>query len=106
MRPFLHIIISNLVRTWPQKPQWINIAASVVTLYHLTVTKCKMNVGFFLFPNFPKMDVQAGLDVSWNDTLVAKVHAQLIYFELLFHLKLCLLSLELVGGAAPYEPPS
>ena len=74
--------------TWPQKPQCINIAASVVTLYHLTVTKCKMNVGFFLFPNFPKMDVQqAGLDVSWNDTLVTKVHAQLIYFEHLFHSK-------------------
>ena len=92
--------------TWTQKPQCINIAASVVTINHLTVTKCKMKVGFFLFPNFPKMDVQARLDVSWNDTLVAKVHAQLIYFELLIHLKLCLLSLELVGGAAPYEPPS
>ena len=65
-----------------------------------------MKVGFFLFLIYPKMDVQARLDVSWNDTLVAKVNAQLIYFELLFHLKLCLLSLELVGGAAPYEPPS
>ena len=74
--------------TWPQKPQCINLAASVVTLYHLTVTKCKMKVGFFLLPNFPKMYVQAGLDVSWNDTLVAKVHAQLFFFfELLFHLK-------------------
>ena len=59
---------------------------------------CKLKVGTFPSTNFPKVDVQAGPDVSWNDTLE--------YILNFFHLKLCLLSLELVGGAAPYEPPS